>query len=252
MRVLGIDIGIRHLPLCLIEQNKDHTECKILDWSLLNLLEEDETEKICIVCVSNGKTKFRSVNKNNDGTYCKRHSPQNAIPIIKPKVEFDINTYGLKLAELLESKIQLYRTCDYIVIENQPALKAGSMKAFSMIIYGWFLFHVVRPNLKEGKNTHLGHISANNKLKVYNGPPLEIPPTKNTYDERKATGIVHCREILKNNKEAIQRLDNESKKIDDLCDSFLFAQYKINLELGIPNANTKIKKVRVPKTNKKL
>ena len=245
MRVLAIDVGIANLPFCLIEQNKGEKECKILDWTLVNLLAEDETEKKCITC-----NKFRSVNKNKDGTYCKKHSPVDAIPIIKPKVEYDTNLYGLKLADILENKIELYKTCDHIVIESQPALKAPKMKSFASIIYAWFLFNIVRPNLKAGKTTQLGHINANTKLKVYNGPALSIPETKNKYDERKVTGIIHCREILKNNIEAIKRLDNEKKKIDDLCDSFLFAQYKMNIELGIPNANTKVKKPRASKKPK--
>ena len=80
---------------------------------------------------------------------------------------------------------------DYILIENQPVLKNPTMKSVQMILYSYFLINgVIKNTVKEIK-----FISARNKLKVYDGPPIEVK-VKGKYAKRKRLSIKYCRYMI--------------------------------------------------------
>lgn len=220
MRVGAIDVGIKNLAICIVEDDK------IVDWNVINLLDEDETNHKCCVC-----NKYKSINKNDNGTYCKRHTPENYTKIIKPKVSYDPLTYGRRMFHELDKKKELYNTCVHITIENQPSLRNPKIKAVASFIFAWFIYCC--------SNTVVSHISANNKLKVYKGNDIPTPNVKSKYTQRKQLGILHTRKLLMNEPESLSFLDNHPTKIDDLCDSFLLAKYKQNELL---NKEKKMKK----------
>ena len=66
-------------------------------------------------------------------------------------------------------------------------------------------------------------ISASNKLKVYDGPKIELT-YKSSYTRRKKLSILHTQYLLKDNEEKLKYLNNHKKK-DDLCDTYLQALY---------------------------
>ena len=68
-------------------------------------------------------------------------------------------------------------------------------------------------------------ISPMNKLKVYDGPKIELK-VKSKYTIRKKSAIIHCKYFLKDNKKYLE-IFNSNKKKDDLADSFLQALYYI-------------------------
>ena len=71
-------------------------------------------------------------------------------------------------------------------------------------------------------------MSASNKLKVYNGPPIEIN-VKSKYTKNKKLAIHHTQYILKDNTLNKEKLDyfNTHKKKDDLADALLQGLYYI-------------------------
>ena len=105
-------------------------------------------------------------------------------------------------------------------------LKNPKMKSIQMILYSYFLINgVVTNKIKE-----IRLISAKNKLKTYDGPPI-IVKSKNKYTRTKLLAIEYCRYIIKNNiKKHIDNITyfNEHKKKDDLADAFLQGVWFIN------------------------
>ena len=69
-------------------------------------------------------------------------------------------------------------------------------------------------------------INARNKLKVYDGPPIECD-IKEKYKRNKWLAVKYCDYMIKNDKDIFIKQFNESKKKDDLSDSYLQGIYYI-------------------------
>ena len=111
---------------------------------------------------------------------------------------------------------------DYILIENQPVLKNPVMKSVQMILYSFFLINgIINNTIKEIK-----FISARNKLKVYDGPPIEVK-VKGKYAKRKRLSIEYCRYMINDDTDNLNFF-NKHKKKDDLADCFLQAIWFLN------------------------
>ena len=108
--------------------------------------------------------------------------------------------------------------CD-VIVENQPSLKNPTMKSIQMMVFSYFLIR--------GECSKLEMINARNKLKVYKGPKISCD-IKDKYKRNKFLAIEYCKEMIKNEKEEFIELYNNSKKKDDLADSYLQGIYYIN------------------------
>tara|TARA_Y100000590_G_scaffold425984_1_gene534534 strand:- start:534 stop:947 length:414 start_codon:yes stop_codon:yes gene_type:complete len=130
-----------------------------------------------------------------------------------------IQELGISLLIQLEKQKELFINVDCVLIENQPVLKNPTMKSIQMILYTYFLMNgIIKKTMKE-----LKFISARNKLKMYDGPPIELK-TKNKYVRRKKLSIAHCKYMIQDNEKWTIFL-NEHKKKDDLADSYLQAKW---------------------------
>lgn len=96
MRVLAWDVGVIHLAYCLLEEDS----AQIIQWGLLDLLEERPDTKIKDLSISELKT--------------------------------------LMIKKLDQIKDQLL-PCDLVIIENQPVLKNPTMKAVASCLFDFFL-----------------------------------------------------------------------------------------------------------------
>ena len=130
----------------------------------------------------------------------------------------DINKIGPILIEKMMTYDKLINV-DYILIENQPVLKNPVMKSIQMILFAYYVMAKINHN--RIKDIHL--ISASNKLKVYNGPKIELN-IKSSYSRRKKLAILHTNYFLKDNFLKLSFL-NQHKKKDDLCDTYLQSLY---------------------------
>ena len=119
----------------------------------------------------------------------------------------------------------LFLECSKVVIENQPCMKNPIMKSIQIIIYSYFS---IRGMTDKKITTEIILMSASNKLKVYNGPPIEIN-VKSKYTKNKKLAIHHTQYILKDNTLNKEKLDyfNTHKKKDDLADALLQGLYYI-------------------------
>ena len=236
MKILSWDVGIYNLAYCLIEicENK----IKIIDWNIINLRKDHINQNI-LICEekTNGKNKIcknkaKYTHKSSNKHYCLRHTKMcskktkcNINEIfreikIKKKKKTKINIQELSKKLILElDNFPNFLNMDYILIENQPVLKNPVMKSVQMVLYSYFLIKgIVKNTIKEIK-----FISARNKLKVYDGPAIEVK-VKGKYAKRKRLSIEYCKYMIKNdNKNLI--FFNKHKKKDDLADCYLQAMW---------------------------
>jgi hypothetical protein len=118
-----------------------------------------------------------------------------------------------RMISALEKHYELFTSCTYVTIENQPMANT-TMKMLDGLIHIWFRIRGVH-NAGTVKATYASQ--ATNKLTLLNNDALG-------YSERKATGIEHCKHFLRDNNTALQYIDTFKKK-DDICDAYLHALY---------------------------
>lgn len=134
--------------------------------------------------------------------------------------EFDIKKEKNELFENIPIVLDKYSyllDVNEIIIENQPSLKNPIMKSIQIIIYTYFLIKGFHNN--DSSINKIIFYSANNKLKIYDGPKIECK-LKNKYSQSKFLGKEYAKYFLNNNKEKLDYLLNNKKK-DDLADCFL-------------------------------
>ena len=213
MKILSFDIGIKNLSFCLLDDSK-----KILDWGIINISCDDvcqhintKTIKCCnsATCITEDKLLL-----------CNSHSKLKKYPGKKKKIvkKNTIYNVGNKLVKELDKFDFL--DCEHIILENQPSLKNPTMKSIQMMLYSYFLI--------KSNHIKLEMINARNKLKAYKGEPIPCD-IKDRYKKNKFLAIEYSKKmILKEDNEFIE-LFNNSKKKDDLSDSYLQGIYYINL-----------------------
>ena len=190
MKVLSLDIGVNNLSYCIVSKEED--TYTIHSWDILNVNPYLEHNK----SLEKGKKKK------------------------KPTV----NEISMQIINTFDSKKD-FLECDYVIIENQPCMKNPTMKSIQMIVYSYFYIRGL-VDRKDEILKEIVFISAGNKLKVYDGPPIEIN-LKSKYSRSKKLAIAHTKYILKNHDEYLSFFESHKKK-DDLADSFLQGAYFIN------------------------
>ena len=113
----------------------------------------------------------------------------------------------------------------YVLIENQPALKNPTMKSIQMIIYTFFIMEGLMNN--DSNINIVIMINARNKLKVYKGPKIECN-LKGKYSQNKFLSVEYTKCMIKDDNEEFINLFESSKKKDDLADCYLQGIYYIN------------------------
>ena len=112
-----------------------------------------------------------------------------------------------------------------VIVENQPSLKNPTMKSIQMIVYSYFLMNGICN--EDSKIERLEMINARNKLKVYKGEPI-VCDIKDTYKRNKYLAVQYCGKMILNEEQKFIDLYNDSKKKDDLSDSYLQGIYYLN------------------------
>ena len=225
MKYLSFDIGIKNLSFCLI----DDKDLNIEDWGIINI----SADEICDHCMKDNKQCDKSAKKiiiENNKKLCSSHIKLKQYKDMKmkniPKNKNQLLLIGKNIVEQLD-KYKHFLDVDHVLLENQPALKNPTMKSIQMIIYSYFLVNGITNNKSKIENIEM--INARNKLKAYKGPEIKCE-IKDKYKKTKFLGIEYCKTMInENNKieEKFKKLFEESKKKDDLADSYLQGIYYI-------------------------
>ena len=234
--IISIDVGIKNLAYCILEQND--TNFTIKKWDIINILDD----KLLAMTKCSNFIKDKQCNKyasnyikikDKDNIYycdkiiCNKTSAKlypkcKAKTIKKPTAK---NTSILELGSILLKKLDLIKSIildvDEVIIENQPVLKNPTMKSIQMIIFSYFIGNGYNSPTSKINNVYL--FSARNKLKLYDGPNVECIK-KNEYDKRKFLSIEYTKYYLKNDEPNLLLFNSHTKK-DDLADSFKQGYY---------------------------
>lgn len=223
MRILSVDVGIKHLAHCLLDSTPESTT--IVNWDVLDL-----TEQWCS-CGEKATCQVHGI------PLCKRHSTHSKRGLVdcialctraklplgtveqmqktlakhtkKPDVP---SAYDLGKAMMLQ--YNKLGNIDLLLIENQIGPLASKMKMVQgMVIQYWIM-----------KGAAVECISACNKLKLF-------VTGKTTYAERKKLGIQHALSVLSLNGLTTDVFQKHKKK-DDLADTFLQAVWYLHTNCG--------------------
>lgn len=265
--IISIDVGIKNIGVCVLTSK----EKLIRYWNIINIEPDTIPDKLCNECVSKARymtldcyyCKKHANSKCNKGDYYYplKNEKLNKIMCYHNK---DIDNYGIKhnmvyktnnrddkIEEIeehmkkycmrgVESVKNKYSLIDYgmeikkkftsliegldgieivsVVIENQLGNIATNMKSLQAMITQYFICN--------GYN-NICYMSSVRKLQYIK------KVHKVTYKDRKAIGILYCKELLVNQNELdwIDYMESNKKK-DDLCDAYLQGYvYLINKEI---------------------
>lgn len=217
MNVLSFDIGIKNLAYCILTPEKH-----IVAWDIINLNENP----ICETHLRKKCEKQSSYYKVDKETgikhyYCSAHHKKHK-GCKKLNANYDIfqlsKTCMRKLSDIDLSSVKI------VLVENQPALKNPTMKSIQMIVYSFFMMKGVLNEDNPVSEIHM--INARNKLKVYHGPSIECN-IKEKYKRNKFLSVEYTKHMILSEDEVFQTKFCNSKKKDDLADSYLQGIYWI-------------------------
>ena len=225
MSVLSFDIGIKNL--CFCELNKDG---KILDWAIVNISNDVPCEhkmKNGKCCDKPGTFIYKCKLDNSQMYLCTSHSKNKCYDKVKKFNNPKNNIFHISqnLVKKLDEYKFIERNITDVIVENQPSLKNPTMKSIQMIVYSYFLVNGICKD--DSSITGLEMINARNKLKVYKGEPIKCD-IKETYKRNKYLAVKYCEKMIVDEEQKFIDLYNDSKKKDDLSDSYLQGIYYLN------------------------
>lgn len=102
LNVMSFDIGIKNMAYCMISV-KD--PLKILDWRVIDISKNDDTQEDCVVnrCSCKNKTKLckrKAKYVKNEQYYCEKHANVTSEYIVKEKRMMSTNLKKMKLTDL--------------------------------------------------------------------------------------------------------------------------------------------------------
>ena len=225
MSVLSFDIGIKNLCFCELNDKG-----KILDWAIVNISNDVPCEhkmKNGKCCDKPGTFIYKCKLDNSEMYLCTSHSKNKCYDKVKKFNNPKNNIFHISqnLVKKLDEYKFIERNITDVIVENQPSLKNPTMKSIQMIVYSYFLVNGI---CKDSSSiTGLEMINARNKLKVYKGEPIKCD-IKETYKRNKFLAVKYCEKMIVDEEQMFIDLYNDSKKKDDLSDSYLQGIYYLN------------------------
>jgi hypothetical protein len=216
LKVLSWDVGIYNLSYCILEKLPDSDKIKILDWDIINLVDNEEMKK-------NRPLIFENIPR-------KLHEKPNLLDVDIVVIE---NQPSLKNPQMKSIQMILYSY--FLILGKIIGKDDGNQTSSSSYI------------------EKIDFCSASNKLKIYDGPEIildvkpkkqskkivveetvvieEQPPKKKSnklkYSDKKKLAIEHAKYYIEKNDIEKLQFFNDHKKKDDLADSYLQGLYYI-------------------------
>ncbi len=220
MIVLGIDVGIKSLAMCVMTSDKE-----ILYWDTVNLF---GCNKECCGITVKGDTCGKNASLVHSGNYyCKTHCKEKSAKKYKEVNVKSINFQELVkvimsgLENILVTNYSIFSTVTNVYIEFQPKIN-NKMKFSSHIIFGKFVEFYSRI---ENNETLVKFMTANKKTKLSRQPGFYT----SCYKQRKNDSVAFIQDYIKSINPSTQ--DNDAwiekfkvhKKKDDLADAMCYS-----------------------------
>ncbi len=231
MRILSWDVGIHHLSYCILEQNDDSKNIQIIDWDVIDLVDDISQKKNITLLFQNIPRKLDTIPSllDNIQRVCIENQPTLKNPTMKT-IQIILYSYFLirGVTDKQENPIQLI---SFISATNKLKVYQG-------------------PYIDPDLYTKSGNLKKTPKSKVAKNQPLIVDfmecekeeeleekeeedeikedgkkKTAICYGDKKKLAILYTREMIKVGHPEFMDFFESHKKKDDLADSFLQGMY---------------------------
>jgi hypothetical protein len=217
MKILSWDIGIYNLSYCILEKKENSID--IIDWDIVNLVDNENMKKNCNLIFENIPRKLNEKPHLLDvDMVVIENQPSLKNPKMK-SIQMIVYSYFLILGKVIGNgelsknyieKIDFCSASNKLKVYNGPTIILEEKKS-----------------RKKKESTEIIEIidSTENIETMNNKKKNNIK-----YADKKRLAIEHCKYYLKDNNEKYFDFFNGHKKKDDLADSFLQGLYYLSKE----------------------
>jgi len=206
MKILSWDVGIYNLSYCILEKNQEINEIQIIDWDIVNLVDNDEMKKNRNLIFENIPRKLHEKPQLlNVDIVVIENQPSLKNPQMK-SIQMILYSYFLILGKVIgngDNSLNYIDKIDFCSASNKLKVYDGPE-----------IILEVKPSKK------------NNNLSEIIEPPKK---NKVKYADKKRLAIEHTKYFLEKD-EKYKDFFNNHKKKDDLADSYLQGLYYIKFK----------------------
>jgi len=210
MKLLSWDVGIYNLSYCLLEKNDISDDIKIIDWDIVNLVDNEEMKKNRSLLFENIPRKLHEKPQLLDADIVViENQPSLKNPQMK-SIQMILYSYFLILGKIIGNDRGYIGTIDFCSASNKLKIYDGPAI-------------VLEQKVNKRKKVEVEIIESDVL-------PEKIPVKKSNtvkYADKKRLAVEHTKYFLQKQPAYIDFF-NEHKKKDDLADSFLQGLYYYN------------------------
>ena len=234
MKVLSWDVGIYNLSYCILEKNETTNEIKIIDWDIVNLVDNEEMKKNRPLLFENIPRKLHEKPQLlNVDLVVIENQPSLKNPQMK-SIQMILYSYFIILGKVIGngenttgyiSKIDFCSASNKLKVYDGPPiiLEEKVSKRKKKVVE-----EIINETNNEATNVDTSNVNATNNVVM--NEIITVPKKKSSsvkYADKKRLAIEHARYYVQQNPDYIDFFNNHKKK-DDLADSFLQGLYYIN------------------------
>jgi hypothetical protein len=230
MKILSWDVGIYNLSYCILEKLEDSPEIKIIDWDIVNLVDNEELKKNRNLLFENIPRKLHEKPQLlNVDIVVIENQPSLKNPQMK-SIQMILYSYFLILGKVIGNgenstsyidKIDFCSASNKLKIYDGPPIILEEKKKRCVTKKDKNIEEKIQENIEEKSQ----------EIKLSDNKVKKSSAIK--YGDKKKLAIEHAKYFLKDNLNYMDFFMNHKKK-DDLSDSFLQGLYyfkNINKEL---------------------
>ena len=218
MKILSWDVGIYNLSYCILEKNKEDNEIKIIDWDIVNLVDNDEMKKNRNLIFENIPRKLHEKPQLLDvDIVVIENQPSLKNPQMK-SIQMILYSYFLILGKVIgngDKSIGYIDKVDFCSASNKLKIYDGP--------------EIILEEKTKRIKKNIDSISSEKTIIEENIELIDKPKSKKTaikYADKKRLAIEHAKYFVEKD-EKYKDFFNNHKKKDDLADSYLQGLYYI-------------------------
>lgn len=226
MKILSWDVGIINLSYCILEFDLDNKEKKIIQWGIINLIENPEMKKNMNLVFENIPRKLNEIDFLLDVDYVViENQPSLKNPKMK-SIQMIVYSYFLMYGKILNFSEKKIKQVDFCNASNKLKVYKGPKISLEDL----------KKKKKSVDNSSSIKDYLENENNQENNEVIVIEPEKKSnklsYTDKKKMAIMHVKYFLneKDDQENLEYFLNHKKK-DDLADSYLQSLFYLENKL---------------------